>query len=40
VVAAYTGTAGIPAAWLAAREPLPAWLGPADNIGPQSEQQT
>ncbi|WP_093865136.1 ADP-ribosylglycohydrolase family protein [Streptomyces sp. TLI_053] len=25
VVAAHTGTAGIPAAWLAAREPLPAW---------------
>lgn len=25
VVAAYTGSAGIPAAWLAAREPLPAW---------------
>ncbi|GAA4589778.1 ADP-ribosylglycohydrolase [Actinoplanes octamycinicus] len=26
VVAAYTGTAGIPAGWLANREPLPAWL--------------
>jgi len=26
VVAAYTGTAGIPAAWLATREPLPDWL--------------
>ncbi|MEV6973863.1 ADP-ribosylglycohydrolase family protein [Kitasatospora sp. NPDC093806] len=28
VVAARTGTAGIPAAWLAAREPLPAWAFP------------
>ncbi|MFF8769152.1 ADP-ribosylglycohydrolase family protein [Kitasatospora sp. NPDC015120] len=28
VVAAHTGTAGIPAAWLAAREPLPAWAFP------------
>jgi ADP-ribosylglycohydrolase len=26
VVAAHTGVAGIPPAWLAAREPLPAWL--------------
>ncbi|MBG0568310.1 ADP-ribosylglycohydrolase family protein [Actinoplanes aureus] len=26
VVAAYTGVDGIPPAWLAAREPLPAWL--------------
>jgi ADP-ribosylglycohydrolase len=26
VVAAYTGVDGIPADWLAAREPLPAWL--------------
>ncbi|MET8539688.1 ADP-ribosylglycohydrolase family protein [Kitasatospora sp. NPDC004799] len=26
VVAAHTGTEGIPAAWLAAREPLPDWL--------------
>jgi ADP-ribosylglycohydrolase len=26
IVAAYTGTEGIPAAWLAAREPLPSWL--------------
>jgi ADP-ribosylglycohydrolase len=26
VVAAFTGTGGIPAAWLAAREPLPTWL--------------
>ncbi len=26
VVAAYTGLPGIPAAWLAAREPLPTWL--------------
>ncbi len=26
VVAAYTGVAGIPSAWLAAREPLPTWL--------------
>lgn len=29
VVAAHTGTAGIPAAWLAAREPLPRWAAPA-----------
>ncbi|MFJ6136586.1 ADP-ribosylglycohydrolase family protein [Kitasatospora sp. NPDC092286] len=29
VVAAHTGTAGIPEAWLAAREPLPAWASPA-----------
>ncbi|MFJ2861411.1 ADP-ribosylglycohydrolase family protein [Kitasatospora sp. NPDC087314] len=28
VVAAYTGTRGIPAAWLAARESLPAWAFP------------
>ncbi|MFB7947768.1 ADP-ribosylglycohydrolase family protein [Kitasatospora phosalacinea] len=28
VVAARTGTAGIPARWLAAREPLPAWAFP------------
>ncbi|MFI5644100.1 ADP-ribosylglycohydrolase family protein [Kitasatospora sp. NPDC051705] len=28
VVAAHTGTRGIPAAWLAAREPLPAWAFP------------
>jgi ADP-ribosylglycohydrolase len=26
IVAAYTGVAGIPAAWLAAREPLPNWV--------------
>jgi ADP-ribosylglycohydrolase len=26
IVAAYTGIDGIPAAWLAAREPLPTWL--------------
>jgi ADP-ribosylglycohydrolase len=26
IVAAYTGTAGIPDAWLASREPLPEWL--------------
>ncbi|GLY06198.1 hydrolase [Actinoplanes sp. NBRC 101535] len=26
VVSAYTGVEGIPAAWLAAREPLPGWL--------------
>lgn len=26
VVAAFTGVGGIPAAWLAAREPLPTWL--------------
>jgi ADP-ribosylglycohydrolase len=25
IVASYTGTEGIPAAWLAAREPLPLW---------------
>ncbi|MGW4383388.1 ADP-ribosylglycohydrolase family protein [Kitasatospora sp. NPDC004531] len=30
VVAARTGTAGIPAAWLAAREPLPGWAFPED----------
>ncbi|PBC79950.1 ADP-ribosylglycohydrolase [Streptomyces sp. TLI_235] len=29
VVAARTGAAGIPAAWLAAREALPAWAAPA-----------
>ncbi|MER8186573.1 ADP-ribosylglycohydrolase family protein [Kitasatospora sp. NPDC094015] len=29
VVAARTGTAGIPAGWLAAREPLPDWATPA-----------
>lgn len=34
VVAAYTGRAGIPPAWLAAREPLPAWLGAATSPGP------
>ncbi|MET8622893.1 ADP-ribosylglycohydrolase family protein [Kitasatospora sp. NPDC004669] len=28
VVAAHTGTRGIPAAWMAAREPLPAWAFP------------
>ncbi|MFI2608696.1 ADP-ribosylglycohydrolase family protein [Kitasatospora sp. NPDC018619] len=28
VVAAHTGTAGIPPAWLAAREPLPGWAFP------------
>ncbi|MGW2871991.1 ADP-ribosylglycohydrolase family protein [Kitasatospora sp. NPDC001225] len=28
VVAAHTGTGGIPRAWLAAREPLPAWAFP------------
>ncbi|GAA0677433.1 hypothetical protein GCM10010193_33380 [Kitasatospora atroaurantiaca] len=28
IVAAHTGTAGIPAAWLAAREPLPGWATP------------
>jgi len=27
IVAAFTGRAGIPPAWLAAREPLPPWLG-------------
>jgi hypothetical protein len=25
-VAAYTGRAGIPPEWLAAREPLPSWV--------------
>ncbi|MFF0390827.1 ADP-ribosylglycohydrolase family protein [Kitasatospora sp. NPDC004615] len=34
VVAARTGTAGIPAAWLAAREPLPAWAFPAPGSIP------
>ncbi|WP_371496928.1 ADP-ribosylglycohydrolase family protein [Kitasatospora sp. NBC_00374] len=29
IVAARTGTEGIPASWLAAREPLPAWAVPA-----------
>jgi ADP-ribosylglycohydrolase len=29
IVAAYTGRAGIPEAWLAAREPLPGWLAGA-----------
>ncbi|MEU4688518.1 ADP-ribosylglycohydrolase family protein [Actinoplanes sp. NPDC023714] len=29
VVAAYTGLDGIPASWLSAREPLPAWLAAA-----------
>jgi ADP-ribosylglycohydrolase len=27
IVASFTGRAGIPAGWLAAREPLPDWLG-------------
>ena len=38
VVAAYTGTAGIPHDWLAAREPLPGWLRAADSIvdGPET----
>jgi ADP-ribosylglycohydrolase len=27
IVAARTGSAGVPADWIAAREPLPAWLG-------------
>ncbi|MFH8383166.1 ADP-ribosylglycohydrolase family protein [Kitasatospora sp. NPDC018058] len=31
VVAAYTGTQGIPAAWMAAREPLPDWLSYASG---------
>ncbi|MBB2942910.1 ADP-ribosylglycohydrolase [Actinoplanes lutulentus] len=31
VVAAHTGLDGIPAEWLSAREPLPAWLAPADG---------
>ncbi|MBV6695941.1 ADP-ribosylglycohydrolase family protein [Kitasatospora aureofaciens] len=34
VVAAYTGTQGIPAAWTAAREPLPAWAFPAPGSVP------
>ncbi|MCY1142221.1 ADP-ribosylglycohydrolase family protein [Actinoplanes sp. Pm04-4] len=29
IVAAHTGVAGIPPAWLSAREPLPAWLSEA-----------
>jgi hypothetical protein len=29
IVAAHTGVAGIPAEWLAAREPLPEWLNDA-----------
>ncbi|GAA1074694.1 hypothetical protein GCM10009663_14440 [Kitasatospora arboriphila] len=34
VVAAHTGTAGIPAAWLAAREALPGWATPeAGSVG-------
>ncbi|MFF2348999.1 ADP-ribosylglycohydrolase family protein [Kitasatospora sp. NPDC058115] len=33
VVAAHTGTAGVPAAWPAAREPLPAWAFPAPGAG-------
>jgi hypothetical protein len=33
VVAAYTGVAGIPADWAAAREPLPGSLTAADSIG-------
>jgi ADP-ribosylglycohydrolase len=32
VVAAHTGPAGIPPEWLAAREPLPDWLGHTDSI--------
>ncbi|GAA2825985.1 ADP-ribosylglycohydrolase family protein [Kitasatospora sp. CM 4170] len=34
VVAACTGSAGIPAAWLAAREPLPAWAFPEPESVP------
>ncbi|MEU9045873.1 MULTISPECIES: ADP-ribosylglycohydrolase family protein [unclassified Kitasatospora] len=34
VVAARTGTRGIPAAWMAAREPLPAWAFPAPDSIP------
>ena len=30
IVAAHTGQTGIPAEWLSAREPLPAWLNPAE----------
>ena len=33
VVAAYLGLAGIPPAWLSAREPLPAWLAAATAAG-------
>ncbi len=38
VVAAYTGAGGIPGDWLAAREPLPAWLCATDSIvdGPET----
>ncbi|MFE2720923.1 ADP-ribosylglycohydrolase family protein [Kitasatospora sp. NPDC059327] len=34
VVAAHTGTAGIPAGWLAAREPLPTWAFPEPGSVP------
>ncbi|MER7581738.1 ADP-ribosylglycohydrolase family protein [Kitasatospora sp. NPDC097691] len=37
VVAARTGTGGIPAAWLAAREPLPDWAFPEPGSVPGGE---
>ncbi|MFJ1701967.1 ADP-ribosylglycohydrolase family protein [Kitasatospora sp. NPDC088346] len=42
IVAARTGTEGIPAAWLAAREPLPAWALPVPGsvAGPAGEPRT
>jgi ADP-ribosylglycohydrolase len=33
IVAAYTGLAGIPPAWLSAREPLPGWFAAATTRG-------
>jgi ADP-ribosylglycohydrolase len=33
IVAAHTGVAGIPPAWLAAREPLPPWLEASAGSG-------
>src|SRR5262249_32495342 len=33
IVAARTGAAGLPAHWLAAREPLPAWAGTTPQPG-------
>ncbi|MFD0277052.1 ADP-ribosylglycohydrolase family protein [Kitasatospora sp. NPDC127111] len=37
VVAAHTGTVGIPAAWMAAREPLPAWAFPEPGSVPDGQ---